>query len=136
MLEQLKAAWRQFRDSEPGRRFQDQKDRQGGAHRHPPVWQKALVAVLGVALVVGGVALLPLPGPGMVVVALGLALLSWASRRVTVFLDRAELWLRAAGRALRAWWDGASMAVRVLVVAVAALLSGGAAYGVYAWLLA
>lgn len=136
MFEQLKDAWRHFRNSEPGQRFQDLKSRQGNAEGRLPLWQKALFVVLGVAIIVAGVVLLPLPGPGALVVLLGLALLSWASRRVTVFLDRAELWLRAVLRTLWAWWKRAPMVARLLVLAVALLISGGALYGMYNWLLA
>lgn len=53
-------------------------------HRGARIAWKSVVFVLGVALVVSGVAMLVLPGPGLLVVALGLLVLAsefrWARR--------------------------------------------------------
>ena len=60
--------------------------------RHPAV-RAAFVAV-GVALVVGGVAMLVLPGPAFVVLPIGLAILSlefaWAARLLDLSLEKAD----------------------------------------------
>ena len=60
------------------------------------------VGVLGGAIAVGGLALVPLPGPGWLVVFLGLAILgtefAWArriARRLKLLLDRFWTWWRA-----------------------------------------
>lgn len=72
-------------------------------------WRSA-VLVLGVALVLGGIVLLPLPGPGWVVIFLGLGLLAteftWAARvlhRARHHYERAARRARSArrGRARR-----------------------------------
>ncbi|MFF2271070.1 TIGR02611 family protein [Agromyces sp. NPDC058136] len=61
---------------------------------------RVLVAVLGGAIAVGGLLLVPLPGPGWLVVFLGLAILgtefAWA-KRLAAFIKRllARFW---------AWW--------------------------------
>ncbi len=82
---------------------------------------RVAVAVVGGAVVVGGVALVPLPGPGWVIVFFGLGLLAteftWASR------------LQRTGRALlgrwTAWLRERSVGVRAaLGVAAAAALAG------------
>jgi hypothetical protein len=78
--------------------------------------------LLGAALVVGGLFLLPLPGPGALVVVFGLVLLSWVSPPVTTFLDRREVRLRAVGRRALEWWARAPIPVRILVGAVLAVL--------------
>jgi uncharacterized protein (TIGR02611 family) len=68
------------------------------------------VTILGVAVIVGGVILLPLPGPGWLIIFAGLGLLAteyvWASRllaygrdtlrRWTAWLKRQPLWVRGA----------------------------------------
>jgi uncharacterized protein (TIGR02611 family) len=67
------------------------------------------VGVIGTAIIVGGVVLLPLPGPGWVIIFIGLALLAtefewakrlnaWTRRQVkgwTDWLGRQALWVRA-----------------------------------------
>jgi len=67
------------------------------------------VTVVGVAVVAGGVVLLPLPGPGWLIIFAGLGLLAteyeWASRllrfartqvrRWTTWIGSRPLWLRA-----------------------------------------
>jgi uncharacterized protein (TIGR02611 family) len=44
--------------------------------RNLPLIRRALVAVVGTTVVLIGVALLVLPGPGLIVIALGLAILA------------------------------------------------------------
>ena len=51
-------------------------------------------AVAGFAVVLGGIALLVLPGPGLLVIAIGLAMLAlefaWAERALDVAVDRLD----------------------------------------------
>lgn len=66
--------------------------------------KRILVLVIGLALVAGGLAMLVLPGPGIVVVILGLAVLAtefvWAER----MLDRAKHHAtKAKARAASSW---------------------------------
>ena len=72
---------------------------------------RVVVAVLGFAIIVTGLALIPLPGPGWLIVFAGLALLStefaWAERL-----------LRYARRKVHGWTEWAthqSLAVRALI---------------------
>lgn len=64
-------------------------------------WRSA-VLVLGLVLVIGGIVLLPLPGPGWLVIFLGLGLLatefSWAARVLHEARHRYELAKRRARR--------------------------------------
>ncbi|GAA4144085.1 PGPGW domain-containing protein [Actinomadura keratinilytica] len=65
------------------------------------VLRKAAVAVAGVALIVAGVAMLVLPGPGVVAILAGLGLLGTefpAARRVS---ERINGYVRAAWRKIR-----------------------------------
>jgi len=61
------------------------------------IWRGA-VAVIGLAVVAGGLLLIPLPGPGWAIVFLGLAV--WATEFVW-----AQRLLRFARRTLRGWTD-------------------------------
>lgn len=70
---------------------------------------RSVVAVLGLVLVLGGLALVPLPGPGWLIVIIGLAvwaseiepasdLLEWVKRQVR----RWEEWVRAQSHLVKA----------------------------------
>ena len=68
--------------------------------------KKAVVAVLGIALLLIGVALLVLPGPGFLLIAGALALLStqfdWAKKPLDYAKDKAEVGIQeVAGSKLR-----------------------------------
>lgn len=71
-------------------RIRNQRDR----HRLRSRAFRIPVAVVGFALVVFGVALLVLPGPGWLVIAIGLALLAlefaWAERVLTHAVERLD----------------------------------------------
>jgi len=89
--------------------------------RHPVLERtyRVVVAVLGGTLAVIGLLLVPLPGPGWLVVFLGLAILGtefhWAKRVATWLkrtLDRFWAWYKArrARRRAQAQWDRAEQA--------------------------
>lgn len=97
MFETLKANWQQLRQARPGERFQHyyqrrQRNRSSGALR-------ALLLGTGGLIIVIGVVLMPAPGPGMLIVALGLAMMAGESHSVARVLDAGE-------RRLRALWQG------------------------------
>jgi hypothetical protein len=66
--------------------------------------RRAFLEVLGWALVIGGIAALVLPGPGLLALFAGLVLLSqqyaWAERRVEPVKERA---VRAAADGVQTW---------------------------------
>lgn len=89
------------------------------------------VAVVGVAITVGGLSLVPLPGPGWVIVFVGLAVLasefSWAERLLVFGRTRLRAWTHWLGRQ-RLWvrivLTISSAAVVCLVLYWLALLEG------------
>ncbi len=98
MIDALKKRWAYLRDGAPGERFQRyyrrrQQQRSSGALR-------MLLLCAGILLIIIGIILLPAPGPGTLIVAVGAALLAGESAKVARFLDRAECWGRAQ---LRKW---------------------------------
>ncbi len=64
--------------------------------------KRAVVAVLGVALLLIGIALLVLPGPGFLLIAAALALLAtqfdWAKRPLDYAWDKAQVGIDEVGR--------------------------------------
>jgi hypothetical protein len=131
MLDELRRQWRDFRDDEPGRRFQNQQARA----REGSVAMRVARLIAGVGLLAGGVVLLFIPGPGLLLLVFGAALVAGESKAVARLLDRAEPPLRrAAGRAADGWRE-ASVLTRVLVGAAAAVAAIGAGIAAYHWLL-
>lgn len=87
------------------------------------------VAVLGVLVVVLGLVLVPLPGPGWLIVFIGLGILAtefaWAER----LLDYA----RAKVRAWTGWIQRQTLLVRLLIGAGTLAVLAAAAVGYVAW---
>ncbi|MQA26281.1 MAG: TIGR02611 family protein [Micromonosporaceae bacterium] len=67
---------------------------------------KVVVAVLGVSTVLLGIAMIPLPGPGWLVVFFGLAILSieyvWAKHVLRFGRERLKTWTHWVGE--QSWW--------------------------------
>jgi uncharacterized protein (TIGR02611 family) len=98
------------------------------------VW-RAGVALVGALLVVGGIALVPLPGPGWVIVFVGLGVLAtefaWAEhllRRLRGLVDTWTVWVRAQSFAVRT-----GLGAGCLVAVVAALVGLTYVIGTPSW---
>lgn len=91
-FEILRRAWRRFRSVPAGERFQRRYHRRAGSRSRGRL-RMFIAAGLGALMVLAGVLMLVLPGPGLLVIALGMALIAeeslWASR----LLDRLDLWI-------------------------------------------
>lgn len=88
----LGETWRAFWRDPPGERFARRYQRlhRAGSGRIGRVLRPAL----GTLLALIGVLFLALPGPGLVPLAIGAALIAGESRRVARLLDRLELKIR------------------------------------------
>lgn len=94
MIERIRQGWRDLRQGEPGRRFRSRYERRRQQGRRS-IARKWSVIALGVLITLAGVVFLPLPGPGMLIIAFGLLLMAEESRGVAQALDAAELRARA-----------------------------------------
>jgi len=118
----VKEEWRHFRDDPPGERFRKHRDRMKKR-------SKAYMAVstaLGVLLLAGGVVLLFIPGPGLLLIVFGLALVGSHSGRISDAMDRAEPALRQRAHRAKHWWQGLSRATKgglIAATGVVALLA-------------
>jgi len=97
-LASLKQPWSEFRRGRPGRRFQDWHERRRG---RSSAFLGACRLVLGLALMLAGLVLMPAPGPGMAVVVLAAVLVARESRTAARLFDAVELRLRAGLRRIR-----------------------------------
>jgi hypothetical protein len=126
----IKQEWRQFRDDPPGERFRNHNERMRSKSRALVVAQ----FLLGVVLLVVGIALLFIPGPGTVVMAFGLGVLAGRSKKLAGVLDRAEpvvrRWVEIGQR--RWYWLPRPARYAILVVGLAAAVF--AAYVAWRWL--
>jgi uncharacterized protein (TIGR02611 family) len=128
------------RDNEPGL-LDDIADRLGfrgfiRRHRSLELVYRAGVGVLGVAIMVAGFALIPLPGPGWLIVFAGLALLAtefaWAERLLHYGRAKFHAWTR--------WVLRQSLLVRGLITLLGLACVAGALglyvrlYGVPDWI--
>ena len=73
------------------------RDRVRAAPGSRPVY-RVVVAIAGAAVTTGGLVLVPLPGPGWIVVLVGLAILAsefrWAQCLLDFVRDRLQVWTR------------------------------------------
>ena len=116
-------------EERPRRRFVERVRERRERHRQRSRIVRAAVALAGFVVVLAGLAMIPLPGPGLLIVAAGLAILAlefaWAER----WLERTIEQVDAAGdkvkRASRAQQVILGLLVVLAVVAVITLA--------YAW---
>ncbi len=91
---------------------------------------RVIIGVLGTAIIVGGFALIPLPGPGWLIVFAGLALLAtefaWAERLLDYARDKVRAWTE--------WVKRQSLTVRILLAVATFALVVAAVVGVDAWI--
>jgi hypothetical protein len=87
----LSHAWHQFQHGAPGRRFVEEHERV--AHRSRAV--RVGVIFLGSVLIGAGVVMLFIPGPGILAILFGLALIASTWRRLAAWLDLGEVRIRA-----------------------------------------
>ena len=131
MLERIKKNWRQFKQSEPGHRFQDRYDRRQKVSQGR--WDKwSIINIgLGVIIAIAGFALIPAPGPGWIVTFLGLGLLGGEFAPMA----RALEWVEVKARAVADWakkvWSNASGLLKAIIVVVGLVIGAAVAYGAY-----
>ena len=131
MIERAKENWRRYKESEPGRRFQDryrrhQENRRGGFDA------RALLSIVGgVVVVVGGLITVPGPGPGWVITFLGLGLIAGEFRPIARFMDRAEVKLRALAQWSVDIWTKSSTLTKAWICLGILLCLAALGYGAY-----
>lgn len=132
MFDEMKATWRAFREADPGERFLRYHERlkeQGGKGR-------VVRMLLGVLLVAAGVAMLVLPGPGILGLLFGVALVAGDSERLAKALDRLEVRARRVANRARHRWRVLGVPARVALVTLAGLVAGAGAWLAWTWMIA
>ncbi len=106
MLESLKKSWRQLRQDKPGERFQAYYRRRQSQGASGIGLRRIVNIAAGILITLAGLFFLPAPGPGMVIIVIGLALLASELHFVAKQLDRAELFGRPIWQKFRRRRDG------------------------------
>lgn len=93
-------------------------------HRTLDLVYRVVVGLVGAAIVLGGIVLIPLPGPGWLIVFAGLAVLAteftWAGRLLDFARSKVMSWT--------SWVTEQSVAVRALIGLVSMLAVAGAVW--------
>ena len=85
-------AWEELKRGEPGRRFLSRYER--NEHAPAGALHKWSLIALGIVLILAGIVFLPLPGPGMLIIAAGAFLMAERSRSAARALDWMEVRVR------------------------------------------
>lgn len=121
----FKEHFRELREGKPGHRFQDhyrhEKRQNRSGRSHARVWR----LVAGVALVIVGLVLCVIPGPGLPFIFLGGGLLASESLFVARIMDWFELRVRAVLRWAKARWARLPLWSKIVVGAL--MVAGSAA---------
>jgi uncharacterized membrane protein YbaN (DUF454 family) len=115
----VKQEWHHFRDDPPGERFRNHRDRMKQRSRT----HAAAAIALGVLFLMVGVVLLFIPGPGLLFIVFGLALIASHSKRLSDVLDRTEPKLRRAGHRTKAHWQALPGRAKFGVIIALAMLA-------------
>lgn len=113
MIESLRASWRRLAREEPGSRFQAEYRARRAAERSR--LGRLLRVALGIVVMGAGFVFLPAPGPGMLIILGGAALLARESRLMARLLDRLEVRGRRIARGVAGLWRRAVVPVRILI---------------------
>lgn len=101
MFSTLKKSWRELASGSPGERFQSRfRHKKRSGH----TGNRALLLGAGIALILAGIVLLVVPGPGSLLILVGAALLAEESLVVSRLLDRIEAQLRKLIAAATSGW--------------------------------
>jgi len=85
-------AWDRFVHATPGRRFQERYQRM--QEEKCGAWKRLAFVGGGILLSLVGIFFMVVPGPGIPILVVGLALIAQVSAVMARFLDRSELRLR------------------------------------------
>jgi uncharacterized protein (TIGR02611 family) len=105
------------------------RDRYIRRNRTTNLLYRSAVAVIGTLVIIGGIILLPLPGPGWVIIFIGLGILAsefeWAARLLDFAKDKVRAWTL--------WVTRQSLLMRAAIGLGCLLIVAGVVAGYLAW---
>jgi len=129
MWERIRRDWKEFKNDTPGKRFLNRFEK---TERTPGLrgWRIAIM-VVGLLVAAAGIVLMPLPGPGILIVALGAAMLSQGSKGMARVLDWLEVRARKLAEKAKRAWTAAPMPIKGAVALLAVIVVTGFGYLTY-----
>lgn len=124
MLEKVKENWQQLKEAEPGHRFQDRYEQRQRECQGKFDLGKIINVVLGLLVTALGIFMVPAPGPGTIIMFVGLGLIGSEFLPVARCLDGAEVRIRPIVHKVKETWERISLPVKALMGM--ALLAGAA----------
>ena len=103
MFKELKSEWSQLKKGKPGSRFQEQYDR--NRREQTSALGRVVRIVVGFLLFPVGVFFLAVPGPGLLVIAVGAVMIAREFRTAARALDVIEVRGRKAFKWIRQRWQ-------------------------------
>jgi uncharacterized protein (TIGR02611 family) len=131
MIERAKENWRRFKQSKPGHRFQDHHHRCQRGYRSRSYLRGLFGVAWGLLVVVGGVIAVPAPGPGWLIILLGLGVIAGESLFFARSIDRVEVSLRWLARLAVGAWIASPTLVKVLIALTVLACATALGYGMY-----
>ncbi len=131
MLTRIKETWRQFKAGKPGQRFQEQYRRRQKENQGRWDARKLFHIIAGTVIALIGSFFIPAPGPGTLIMALGLGLIGSEFRPLARALDWAEVKVRTLLQECKAIWARSSTPVKILISLIIVSCMAGAGYGGY-----
>ncbi len=104
MRDRWRSEWEEFRASAPGERFRERYERVRCLERAPA--ERIARCGAGIVIVLVGIVLIPLPGPGWLIVGFGVTMLAQESRPIARGCDRLEMRARGYIARWRRWRAG------------------------------
>jgi hypothetical protein len=85
----------------------------------------------GLLVVVGGIIAVPAPGPGWLIILLGLGVIAGESLLFARWIDQVEVSLRQMARLVVVVWTTSPIVVRILIALMVLACATAAGYGMY-----
>ena len=131
MIDQAKQNWYEFKRSQPGYRFQERYNRRQQTTSGPFDPKNLLYLAVGIVIIVVGVVLAPIPGPGGVIAFVGLAFIGAEFLPIARLLDWGEVRIRGLVRWARDVWRVLPLGMQVGIGLIVALIVVAVGYGAY-----
>lgn len=131
IFDRLKQNWTDIWEDPPGKRFRNQYKRRQQYRKN--TLQRIGMVGSGILIVGAGIFFLPAPGPGTLIILIGLALIAREFLALARFLDWSEIKIRRWIAAGQKKWERTSFSARLLITLSVVILTGAMAFGAY-WL--
>lgn len=131
MVSTLKRQWRELRKGSPGHRFRAQYERNQRARAGKSFLRRWATLFVTVVLLLVGVVLLFIPGPGIPFLIVGAGLLAEQFRPAASVLDWSEIKLRKITRLGLSKWRQAPIAAKGTAAFLLVIAIAGVGYGAF-----